>query len=82
MSAPMTSRYNATLAARDEVHKFVEAIRRDGIKIVDDSGLFPRELTPLEISQAIDRQFGIDRAQLHAEREAALQPGAECACDS
>jgi hypothetical protein len=82
MSAPMTIRYAATEPSRAQMHEFVEAIRTAGFKIIDDSGLLPEELTPNQISALIDRQFGIDREQLNAERAAQLQPGAECACDS
>lgn len=77
---PMTIRYTRTEDARSLIHKFVEAIRRDGIRIVDSSGLLPEELTPLQISNLIDRHFGIDRARLDAERAATREPGAECAC--
>jgi hypothetical protein len=77
---PMTQRYASHEPAREIIHSFVEFARMKGTHFVATGGLFPEELTVKQISELIDEQHGIDRTQLHAERCAQLQPGAECAC--
>jgi hypothetical protein len=80
MSATMTARYAATESAHAQIHLFLERCHARGIRLRDDTGLLPEDLTPLQISALIDDYLGIDRAQLDLERAAQLQPGAECAC--
>lgn len=81
MSAQMTQLYQATLAARDQIHGLIEAARSKGVTLVDGTGLLPQELTVLQVSQLIDEYFGIDRGQLDAERQAALEAAGECPCE-
>lgn len=80
-AGPMTTRYVASEPARGAVHAFIEFARPRGIKLVDETGLIPQELSVLQVSQQIDRWQDVDREQLNAERQAALQPGAACACE-
>lgn len=79
-AGPITTRYVAAEPARGAVHAFVEFARPHGIKLIDETGLIPQELSVLQVSQLIDQWQDIDRDQLNAERQAALQLGAECAC--
>jgi hypothetical protein len=82
MTTEMLQRYAETEAARAAVHVFVEFARLRGVQLMDVSGLIPVELTVYQMASLFDQQHGINREQLAAEREVALQPGAECACDN
>jgi hypothetical protein len=66
----MTALYLATAVERRAIHQFIEFARAKGVRLSD--AVTGCELTVLEVVYLLDRGLQIDRAQLNAEREAAL----------
>jgi hypothetical protein len=79
-AAPMTQRLAATLPQRLAVRDFLAFAATRGALLTDQSALIPQAMTRAEQEAMLDAHYGIDRAQLAAERAAQLTPGAECAC--
>lgn len=80
MTPPMIQRADATREQRMVIRNFLASASRQGFALVETAAVVPQPLTAKEEVELIDRHFGIDRAQLQAERNALLTPGADCAC--
>lgn len=76
----MIHRANATADTREAIRGFLATASAAGYILIERDALLPQALAPGDELALIDRHFGIDRAQLNAERSALLTPGAECAC--
>jgi len=76
----MIHRANATADTREAIRGFLATAAEAGYILIERGALIPQAITPDEELALVDRHFGIDRAQLNAERAAILTPGAECAC--
>lgn len=80
MNAPMIQRADTTREQRMAIRNFLASAARAGFVLIEREAIIPQPLTAAEEVELIDRHFGIDRAQLQAERNALLTPGSDCAC--